>query len=54
MDVEAVYNEMVEMFGELPNPDHHPIQFAYKYKLYKFYKSRSKKTDIEKWAKPRR
>ncbi len=29
-----IYEEMTEMFGELPNPDHHPRMFAYYFKLY--------------------
>ncbi len=41
-DEEAIkmYEEMLEWFGELPNPDHHPIQFAHCVKLFKYYKER--------------
>lgn len=35
----ARYAEMVKEFGsKLPNFEHHPIQFAYYVKLYKFLK----------------
>jgi hypothetical protein len=38
-DVMQKYKEMEEMFGEsLPNPEHHPIQFAYYVKLYNYQK----------------
>ena len=31
---------MLEWFGELPDPDHEPIRFAYYVKLYNYYKMR--------------
>ena len=31
------YNRMVEIYGDLPNPEHEPIRFAYYVKLYKYY-----------------
>ena len=34
------YNEMVEMFGELPNFEQEPRRFAYYVKLYRYYKER--------------
>lgn len=30
-----LYVAMEKEFGELPNFEHHPIQFAYYFKLYK-------------------
>lgn len=42
-DAEALkmYEELVEWYGDkLPNPDHHPIQFAHCVKLFKYYKER--------------
>jgi hypothetical protein len=40
-EVLKMYEEMVEYYGEkLPNPEHHPIQFAYYVKLWKYYKER--------------
>lgn len=35
-----VLKEMEEMFGELPNPEHHPIQFMHMCKLFRYYKNR--------------
>jgi len=40
-DVEAleIYSSMVEHFGDkLPDPEHHPIQFKYYYRLFKWIK----------------
>jgi hypothetical protein len=34
------YKEMEEYFGELPNFEHHPKQFAYYVRLYDYYKQR--------------
>ena len=43
-EIEKAYNEMVEMWGDkLPNPEHHPIQFNYYVRMYKFLKERSEK-----------
>jgi hypothetical protein len=39
-EVEILYNEMEKFFGELPNFEHHPIQFANRVKLFKYYKQR--------------
>ncbi len=37
-ELERIYNEMVEIFGEkLPNPEQEPVRFAYYVKLYKYY-----------------
>ena len=38
--LEQVINEMILMFGELPNPEHEPIRFASFVKMYKYYKER--------------
>jgi hypothetical protein len=38
--VVAAIEEMREMFGTLPSPEHEPIRFAYCVKLYQYYKSR--------------
>lgn len=44
--VEFHYNELQKLFGDqLPNPEHHPIQFAYFIKLYAFYNKRQKSRD---------
>ena len=42
-EVENTYKEMLEYFGELPNFEHHPRQFAYYVKLYRYYKERREK-----------
>lgn len=35
------YEELVEHFGDkLANFEHHPRQFAYQVKLYRYYKSK--------------
>ena len=39
-ELERVLDEMREFFGELPNPEHEPIRFAYYVKLWKYYKGR--------------
>ena len=31
----ALYSAMEAEFGELPNFEHHPIQFAYYFRLFK-------------------
>ena len=43
-EIVKAYEEMVEMWGDnLPNFEHHPIQFAYYVRMYKFLKERSEK-----------
>jgi hypothetical protein len=38
-EVLEVYSSMVEQFGDkLPDPEHHPIQFKYYYRLFKWIK----------------
>ena len=32
------FNEMLEMFGYLPNPKQEPARFFYFVKLYRYYK----------------
>lgn len=39
-ELEQTVNEMIEMFGELPNPEQEPKRFAYYVKLFKYYKER--------------
>jgi hypothetical protein len=39
--MQAIYNEMLEMFENLPNHRQEPIQFAHYVKLFYYYKSRS-------------
>ena len=43
-DEEALqfYADMMLHYGTLPNFEHEPIQFAYRVKLYKYYKEREK------------
>jgi hypothetical protein len=36
----AKYAAMEEYFGELPNFEHHPRQFAYYVRMYDYYNSR--------------
>jgi len=36
-DVLFHYRQMEELYGELPDPDHCPIEFAYLVKLYRTY-----------------
>lgn len=37
-EVLQMYNEMLEHFGELPNFEHHPLQFANCVRMYKYWK----------------
>jgi hypothetical protein len=39
-EVIKMYEEMLEWFGQLPNPQHEPIRFAHYVKIYKYYKQR--------------
>ena len=39
-EIIKMYEEMVEYFGTLPNPEHEPRRFAYFVKIFKYYKSR--------------
>jgi hypothetical protein len=39
-EVLKMYNEMLEYFGTLPNPEQEPRRFAYYVKLYRYYKER--------------
>jgi len=39
--VVTAIQEMREMFGTLPSPEHEPIRFAHYVKLYQYYKSRN-------------
>ena len=36
-EVEEHIKRMYNMFGDLPDPKHEPIRFAFYVKLYKFY-----------------
>jgi hypothetical protein len=36
--IEKAFDEMRDMFGELPNPEHEPRRFAWYVKLWKYYK----------------
>ena len=37
------YNEMLEWYGDkLANFEHHPRQFAYQVRVYRYYKERSR------------
>ena len=41
-EIEASYNEMVEMWGDkLPNPEQEPIRFAYYVRMYKYFKEKN-------------
>tara|TARA_B110000208_G_C11774330_1_gene431437 strand:+ start:1361 stop:1540 length:180 start_codon:yes stop_codon:yes gene_type:complete len=50
MKVEEHISAMEELFGTLPEPEHHPKRFAYLVKLYKFYLQNSHKTVINNEA----
>jgi hypothetical protein len=40
-EIIEMYEEMLkEWNGNLPNPEHEPIQFAYYVKLHKYYKQK--------------
>lgn len=41
-DTEAkdIYQQMLELFGSVPNHKHEPNRFAYYYKLFRYYKSK--------------
>jgi hypothetical protein len=40
--IEAAYNEMVQMWGDkLPNPEQEPIRFAYYVRMYKYFKEKN-------------
>lgn len=34
------YDDMVQMFSDLPSPEHEPIRFAFYVKMYKYIKQR--------------
>jgi len=40
IEVQNIYEEMLLMFGKLPDHIHHPIQFAHFVKLYRYYKEK--------------
>lgn len=40
MNIEEHIENMEKMFGTLPDYNHHPRQFSYLVKLYKFYTER--------------
>jgi|APCry1669188970_1035186.scaffolds.fasta_scaffold510659_2 hypothetical protein len=39
-EMQTIYDEMIAMFGVLPDHKQEPIQFAHYVKLYQYYKSR--------------
>jgi len=36
-EVFKLYEDMIKLFGVLPDIDHEPIQFAHRVKMYKHY-----------------
>ena len=48
-DEEALklYTEMLEHFGELPNFEHHPLQFANCVRMYRYWKEKNERTQTE-------
>lgn len=34
MNIEEYCNDMIELFGDLPDPEHQPAKFAYYVRLY--------------------
>ena len=45
-EVLKMYDDMLEYFGELPNPEHEPRRFAHYVKVYKYYNA-DKRTSSE-------
>ena len=41
--MQAIYGEMLEMFGNLPNHRQEPVRFADYVKLFYYYKNRQEK-----------
>jgi hypothetical protein len=39
-EIKTIYDEMITMFGTLPNHKQEPIQFTHYVKLYQYYKAR--------------
>ena len=39
-EIIKMYNDMLEYFGQLPNPEQEPIRFAYYVKMYRYYKQK--------------
>lgn len=45
-EVYKLYEDMLRVYGTLPDIDHEPIQFAHKVKMYKhYYMNRDKNGD---------
>lgn len=44
--MQTIYNEMLEMFGTVPNHKQEPIRFAHYVKLYNYYKSRAEEQKV--------
>jgi hypothetical protein len=40
-DLQKLIADMKRFMGDLPDPEHEPIRFAYYLKLYKYYKENS-------------
>jgi hypothetical protein len=40
-EVLKMYEDMLEYFGELPNPEQEPRRFAHYVKVYKYYNARN-------------
>lgn len=51
-DEEALqfYNELLEHFGSLPNFEHEPMQFAYRVKMYKYWKEHNENSNLQRPA----
>ena len=46
-EVLKMYEDMLEYFGELPNPEHEPRRFAHYVKVYKYYKEKYKSSTLD-------
>jgi len=46
-EVIQFYNDMLEHFGELPNFEHHPLQFANCVRMYRYWKEQNDRTQTE-------
>ena len=44
--MQVIYDEMIELFGMLPNHKQEPVRFAHYVKLYNYYKSRAEEQKV--------
>jgi hypothetical protein len=39
-EMKVIYNEMLDIFGTLPNHKQEPLRFAHYVRLYRYYKNK--------------